>query len=339
MEDANLESLEAAISGEEVAVQAARSIGKRTRSELPSDLEIVASSSSATKKPRKGTTSSTATTTKPRSFVPDMLLVRKVMPKTPNKVSSLIASPDLREAQARARAIESSDSGSIKFNFISRSTANKLLVRGIIPENTCIKVRLANNCIEHINVFFNLEINLNEVIIKDKFLVLENLPIDMVIGRKAIIKHDLFKFIKNKPLVEEYVFYVNEEEEDFKEAFPIERIEKAVASHAQELLISSNWAGIGDLILKFKSIFSQELVGDPARIKPMDLKLVQDFKDFPKSMKLPTRIQCREHSEEIERQLEKLIRAGIISRDDGEFYSQIILIKKKRWFSSFLYRL
>jgi len=104
MEGTCLEGLEAAISGEEVAVT--RSIAKRSRVEVAPELEIVNSSTSVHKKARKESLLSTATSTRSRHAVP-VLSDPKGVPRASSKVSSLVASPSLGKARAGERSRES----------------------------------------------------------------------------------------------------------------------------------------------------------------------------------------------------------------------------------------
>jgi hypothetical protein len=81
------------------------------------------------------------------------------------------------------------------------------------------------------------------------------------------------------------------------------------------------------LTREYQDIFSNEISPEPARIKPLKLSLSKSV-TFSSRMRAPVRRQCKEHDQEIKRQVDDMIAKGIIRPCNHDYYSQVLLVKK-----------
>jgi hypothetical protein len=84
---------------------------------------------------------------------------------------------------------------------------------------------------------------------------------------------------------------------------------------------------IDNLNKKFVNIFSREVKQTPAHIPPLGLRLKPDS-TFSETHRHPPRPQSVDHMQEIERQIELMLRQKVIERSRASAYSQVILAKK-----------
>jgi hypothetical protein len=81
------------------------------------------------------------------------------------------------------------------------------------------------------------------------------------------------------------------------------------------------------LVDQFDEIFKDTVSDKPARVTPFDLKLLPGAV-MPKAMRAKARIHCLEHENSIEDQVKELSRLGVVKQFNGDFYSQVLLVRK-----------
>jgi len=89
---------------------------------------------------------------------------------------------------------------------------------------------------------------------------------------------------------------------------------------------------IKNLLLKYKHIFSNELSDEPARIPEFELVVDRDQWETHNN-RGPPRVQSPEKEAEIFRQVDELLKKGIVEPSNSSHYSQVILASKpdKTW--------
>ena len=81
------------------------------------------------------------------------------------------------------------------------------------------------------------------------------------------------------------------------------------------------------LCVKYKHIFSDELDSQPAKIPPFDLKVDKKKWETYKN-RGPVRQQSPMKQEEINKQVQEMVKAGIIEKSQSTYYSQVMLTAK-----------
>jgi hypothetical protein len=74
-------------------------------------------------------------------------------------------------------------------------------------------------------------------------------------------------------------------------------------------------------------VFKDSVSFSPAKVTPFDLKLLPGTV-IPKAMRAKARAHCTEHEASIEAQIQDLTKLGVIRQFNGEFYSQVLLVRK-----------
>ena len=94
------------------------------------------------------------------------------------------------------------------------------------------------------------------------------------------------------------------------------------------------------LLAKYKDIFNKTLSEEPARIPPFDLKVDKDKWNKPAN-RGPPRVQTPAKQTEIFKQIDELLKQGIIVESSATYYSQVILASKpdNQWRFCIDYRL
>lgn len=237
------------------------------------------------------------------------------------------------------------DTLSIPYNFIDKETSDRLMEKGIARTTCNVNVKLGNG--EYINIshFFNVKLTINN---NNSLLinlhVLNSLPTNIIIGRSDILKYNLLSYVTMNNLTEcsglaMLTLLAGEEalETQFQEAFPILEEERKDDSFTPKAggrntalpeTVEEEMIRILRHDPKYDDVFQDNPGELPADVRPMDLRLKEGISGFPKSMRLPTRIQCAEHEAEINKQLDKLLILGIIEPCNADFYSQVLLTKK-----------
>jgi hypothetical protein len=178
--------------------------------------------------------------------------------------------------------------------------------------------------------------------------ILHDLCVDIVIGVKDIVTYNLFNLLEVhlRASVEnagsKVAMTISETEDlengvgELQEAFPpVNEVEQTVKTLYDAISSDLSVSQRDDhelLIKEFIHCFSNELDRKiNCKIPPMNLvKLEQMWNEAAmKSMKLKARRQCPEHYEEIDRQVEKLMKRGFIEECNAEYYSQVLLARKQ----------
>ena len=81
------------------------------------------------------------------------------------------------------------------------------------------------------------------------------------------------------------------------------------------------------LLKEFKHIFSEELRTIPTKVEPMELNIEKDKWQTTKNS-MPPRLQSRAEQEEIARQVNTMLAAGVIKPSPAPFCSQVHLEPK-----------
>jgi hypothetical protein len=81
------------------------------------------------------------------------------------------------------------------------------------------------------------------------------------------------------------------------------------------------------LLREFSDVFSRTIDASPSRVTPMTLKLDTDKWHAPKNQQ-GYRMQSTFKQEEIDRQVEKILAAGVIITSQASYYSQVHLVPK-----------
>ena len=105
--------------------------------------------------------------------------------------------------------------------------------------------------------------------------------------------------------------------------FPDDPLLSSILLEGDEELIKS----LVILITKFKHLFSNTLSSTPASIPPFNLVVDNEKWQNPKH-RGPPRVQSPAKQAEIAKQIDQLLKQGIIERSNASYYSQIILTPK-----------
>ena len=83
------------------------------------------------------------------------------------------------------------------------------------------------------------------------------------------------------------------------------------------------------VLVKYKRVFSKDLARNPAFIAPMQIVLRGDVIWGCRASQAPARLQSKEKAEEIIRQVESMLEAGVIRLSRANAHSQVMLTPKK----------
>jgi hypothetical protein len=86
-------------------------------------------------------------------------------------------------------------------------------------------------------------------------------------------------------------------------------------------------SAIKELCIKYKSIFSDKLSAKPASIPPFDLTVDKKLWETYRN-RGPVRVQTPAKQVEIHKQVQEMLKAGIIEKSNASYYSQVMLTPK-----------
>jgi len=226
------------------------------------------------------------------------------------------------------------DTGSWPFNYIRRDVQERLGL-AVIPHKTT--GLLIDGSTFDSRGFVNTIVTLPDgKPIEVAFAILDNLPVDVVIGRGDMMKFDLFGFLLDQSAGGDVMAcgaFGDRDEEgvesegsgDLSEEGECAYQEHVACSEEQFKKIPLRYAA---MVEDFKEVFGP-LDKRPAKLGQMDLKLMASPSNPLSNRKTRPRHFNKLDGEEIEKQVQDLLAKGIIVECNSDFASQVLLIRKK----------
>ena len=227
------------------------------------------------------------------------------------------------------------DSGSRPFNYISAMAANKLKEMGATCFTKPITGILLNGTSFSSPGYYDISLTTApDCTIKCRAYVLEDLPVDIVLGRETMLRYDLQISGKadDQILMENFGLLSLQESdyEDWPEAFPMPDGDTATAGGDTSSASKLIGAGGFDYRTLFPSLFDDDKSGAKGLPK-MELRLKPGITTPPAAMRLPARRFALAEQAAIDEQLQQLQEDGIIEKchpDEVSAWSQILLVRK-----------
>lgn len=237
------------------------------------------------------------------------------------------------------------DTGADGYSYISEELANEL--PSALRSETNVQSSTANNdtfvCTELISFWLVLTENTQPIYIRA--LVMPSLQYDIIMCAQDIVEYQLLDFLKDK-LTRWYksqpdnkwrhmgsiasVQVISDDGEDgfgSAEAYPFQDTQSSTTDVPHYAGPAQLQHGFSNLVDQFLDIFKDSVSSTPAKVTPFDLKLLPGAV-MPKAMRAKARVHCMEHEQSIDEQVQELTRLGVIKQFNGEFYSQVLLVKK-----------
>ena len=224
---------------------------------------------------------------------------------------------------------------------------NDLLV---MKESKSFSGKYANGEVFYCKKFIFLNIKLNHCAFKTsdlnlyiKCYILEELPLDILIGSKDIYDYDLYDRIKDihsSIFHSKKVFSTWSAEDIDKEIELQDQNEVYLAALTNEIdedlwkrlaqtteLEEMKRAALDALIEKYDDLFDDEVRPIPARVSKITIKL-KPQEEMGRAFQQPMRRQPTAYLVEIRKQIEKMLQLGVIRISRCRHYSQIHLAKR-----------
>ncbi len=245
------------------------------------------------------------------------------------------------------------DSGSRKFSFISEECLNSL-PRNAVWDTRILEQnkRIATASGEIVNISEAVGLNMrlpSGKILRGYWLVLKSCPVPIILGHdklptmeemakqvKFAGKEDL-RLANLKSKVDSTVYVVHEadtfftdKEDEEEDLALIPEIVKASSNNTRiEIPGVVRGSAIDKICQRFKVVFRNTLSAKAAGLSEMKIQ-IHDTAEIPRTMRERLRPIPWAYREEVERQLKEMLDAGVIEEvRDAEFYSQLLVVRKK----------
>ena len=254
------------------------------------------------------------------------------------------------------------DTGALNANYICRKLAEELQEEGVSYTLQDVRVKGLVDILVSPG-FLYLYVIIEGIIIYLKFNILD-IDYDMIIGRPTIHKHtivarrwfmELYKF--SNPLLcnelhlewvqstkrmnkDQLLSHQVEDESDFPDNPELEDgyidlferlnvdTEKGEIPFISDELSKDGREKVLALYHNYKEVFSSKLSETPAHVPPLHLEVNIAQWHVSENCAKP-RVYSEVNHAEIRKQCEAFEAAGIIERSEAEYYSQVLLVKKK----------
>ena len=246
------------------------------------------------------------------------------------------------------------DSGSRKYSFINEECLNSL-PRNVVWDTRTLeqgkRIATASGDIVNISTAVGLNMRLpSGKILRGYWLVLKTCPVPIIIGHdklttiEAMAKQVKFAGKEDKRLAnlkskvdstvyvvhEVDTFFADKHEEDEEDLALIPEIEKPNNNNTRiEIPGVVRGSAIDKICQRFKVVFRNTLSAKAAGLSELKIQ-IYDTAEIPRSMRERLRPIPWAYREEVERQLKEMLNAGVIEEvRDAEFYSQLLVVRKK----------
>lgn len=237
------------------------------------------------------------------------------------------------------------DTGADGWSYISSDAAKLIPLAMRRPID--VEGRVATNatfiCSETISFWLQLPGFENHIFITA--LIMPELQYDVIVCAQDIMHNKLGYYlldkltmwIKNEPdatwkhpgSIASIQVISNDSEDSFGDldAFPYHKEDSPVVDVPHYEGTTDLQRSFSNLVEKYDDIFKDSVTSAPAKVTPFDLKLLPGTV-MPKAMRAKARVHCTEHEASIESQVQELTKLGVIRQFNGEFYSQVLLVRK-----------
>jgi transposase InsO family protein len=224
------------------------------------------------------------------------------------------------------------DSGSPEYSFIAPETVQSLELE-VLRLPFPISITSINGESTTLEEFVHVPLMINESrILEADLIIIPGCPVPIILGLNVLTIDEMFDIIKSARIQIPEIPYAclaadsmigDEQDDQDIQSYPVPSDE-----HTQEFPNVPLSSRLYQLVRRFPHIFSDEAGLDEARVTPFTIEIIPGA-SIPSTMKASARRPPLAYAKEIERQIQAMLKKGIIRKVQAPFHCQVLLVKKK----------